>query len=181
MARIPEIAAREDLAQDKQHVFDAIVESRGRVVGPLALMLNSPEVAGRTAHLGTYIRFESTLSPADRELAILTAARECDCQFQWSAHTRLAREAGVRDEAIDVIGHHRTLDRLTQEEALIVAYGRELLGDHRVSDATFEAARARYGDQGVTDLTATMGYYAMIACTLNAFGMVPPPDTSRLP
>jgi 4-carboxymuconolactone decarboxylase len=183
MTRIFEISSREDLPQDKRHIFDAIAETRGRVAGggPFGLLLNSPEVAGRTAHLGTYIRFESVLSRVASELAILTTARECDCEFEWAAHVRLAQQAGAREEAIDVIGHRHPLDRLTQEEAMIVAYGRELLGDHKVSNATFEAVRARYGDQGVTDLTATMGYYAMIACTLNSFELEPLPGAPRLP
>ena len=181
MARVPEVTARESLPEDKRPIFDAIAASRGRVGPPFSLLLNSPEVAGRIAHLGTYLRFETSLSPVDRELAMLTAARECDCEFEWAAHSRIGREAGVREEAIDIVTHRRPLDQLTEREALIVRYGRELLRDHRVSDATFEAARARLGDQGVVDLTATIGYYSMLACALNAFGVEAPPGSPRLP
>jgi 4-carboxymuconolactone decarboxylase len=181
MPRLREITSRTELPQDKQHIFDSIAESRGRVWFPFSLLLNSPEVAGRVAHLGSYLRFESVLSPAHREIAILTAARESDCAFEWAAHARLGAEAGVRSEAVDVIGRRGPLSALKDEETLIVGYGRELLRDHRVSEATFEAARARYGDQGVTELTAIMGYYTMLACALNAFQAEPPPDWARLP
>jgi hypothetical protein len=57
-------------------------------------------------------------------------------------------------------GHSRwttTGSALTAEEALIVEYGRQLFRRHRVTDDTFQAARARFGDQGVTELTALMG------------------------
>ena len=145
------------------------------------MLLHSPEVAGRTAHLGAYIRFESTLPPDLRELAIITTSREFDCEYEWSAHATLAREAGVREEAIQVVANRGQLDSLTVDEAMIVGYGRALFRDHRVSDTTFEAARERLGDQGVTELTATFGYYAMLACTLNTFQVRPPPDTPRLP
>ena len=93
----------------------------------------------------------------------------------------LAREAGVREEAIQVVANRGALELLGEDEARIVKYGRELLRDHRVSDETFEAAKTRFGNQGVTELTATMGYYAMLAYGLNAFEVEPAPDASRLP
>lgn len=181
MPRIPEINSREDLAEDKRHLFDAIAESRGVVRGPFSVLLNSPEMAGRIAHLGAYLRFESVLPPADRELAILVTSRELDCGYEWSAHIGLARQTGVREEAIDSAAHRRTPEQLTAEEALIVRYVQELLRNHRVSAETFAAVKSRYGNQGTTDLTATVGYYALLACALNAFEVEPLPDTPRLP
>lgn len=181
MARIPQITTRDAVPADKHHIFDAITASRGSVSGPFSVLMHSPEVAGRAAHLGAYIRFESTLSPVERELAIITTSRESDCDYEWSAHARLAKEAGVREEAINVVANRDSLDALTADEALIVRFGRELFRDHRVSDATFQAAHARFGNQGVTELTATMGYYGMIACALNTFEVKPAPGTPRLP
>ena len=181
MARITQITTKDQVPADKTHIFEAITASRGQVSGPFAVLLNSPEVAGRAAHLGTYLRFESTLDAADRELAIITTSREFDCGYEWAAHARLAKEAGVRQEAIDVVANRGSLDSLTDDEALIVSYGRELFRDHRISDATFDAAKAKFGDQGVTELTATMGYYGMLACALNAFQVEPPPDAPKLP
>lgn len=145
------------------------------------MLLNSPEIAGRAAHLGSYIRFESTLAPAERELAIITTSREFDCGYEWSAHATLAKEAGVRDEAIDVVANKGDLAELTTDEALIVRYGRELFRDHRISEDTFFAARERFGEQGITELTATMGYYGMLACALNAFEVEQAPGTPRIP
>ena len=181
MARLPQITSRDDVPSEYGHIFDAIAESRGRVSGPFSMLLHSPEVAGRTAHLGAYIRFESTLSPADRELAIITTSREFDCDFEWSAHEPLAREAGVRAEAVDAVANRAGVESLSEEEAVVVRYARELFRDHRVSDETFDAARSRLGDQGVTELTATLGYYAMLACALNAYEVEPAPGTPRLP
>ena len=181
MPRIPQITARDDVPADKRHIFDEIIESRGRLSGPFPVLLNSPEVAGRVAHLGAYIRFESDLPPTDRELAIITAAREFDCAYVWSAHVALARQAGVREEAIEVIGSRSGVDSLTEDEAVVVRYGRELLRDHKVSDAAYESAKTRYGNQGLTELTAAIGYYGMLSCVVNAFGLEPGPYATPLP
>ena len=149
--------------------------------GPFSVLLNSPEVAGRAAHLGAYIRFGSTLGDAQREIAINTTAREMDCDYEWSAHVSLAREAGVGEDVIDVIANRKDTSGLPDEEKLIIDYGREILLKHRVSDETFAAAQKRYGDQGVTELTATFGYYSMLATALNAFQVEPAPDAPTLP
>ena len=181
MTRITQITERSQVDADKQHIFDSIASSRGRVSGPFSVLLNSPEVAGRAAHLGSYIRFESTLTPAQRELAIITAAREFDCSYEWAAHATLAQQAGVRDSAVETVANRGELSELNDEEALIVGYGRELLRNNRVSDDTFDSANAKFGEQGVTELTATIGYYGMLACALNAFDVRPSDDMPQLP
>lgn len=181
MARIRQITERHEVASEHGDIFDSIAASRGRVGGPFSVLLNSPEVAGRAAHLGAYLRFESILPDAHKELAIITAAREFDCEYEWGAHEVLARKAGVRDEAIDVVANKRDVTGLNEDEALIVSYGREILTDHRVSKATYDAAMAKYGEQGVTELTATFGYYCMLACALNAFEVEPRDDMPKLP
>ena len=181
MARIHQISGKEDVPADKHHIVDSIIGSRSRISGPFSVLLHSPEVAGRAAHLGAYIRFESIL-PADlREIAINTAAREFDCGYEWAAHARLAEEVGVRKEVLDVIANRGDIGNLTEDEALVIQYGRELFRDHRVSDSTYKAAESRFGVQGVVELTSTMGYYGMLACALNAFEVQPPEGAPVLP
>ena len=81
MARLPQITTRDDVAPDHRHIVDGIADSRGRISGPFAMLLHSPEIAGRAAHLGAYIRFNSILDPALRELAIITSTREFDSDY----------------------------------------------------------------------------------------------------
>lgn len=181
MPRIPALD-REDISEDARFIYDEITGSRGEVVGPFPVLLNSPEVAGRIAHLGTYIRFESTLSETVRELVILATAREWDCQYEWTYHEPEARKRGVPDETIRRIRDRQALEGLNSEEATVVRYVQETLREHRVSDDIFKAAVERFGVQGVTELTATLGYYSMLACVLNALEMdIDPGMTPLLP
>jgi alkylhydroperoxidase family enzyme len=99
MPRIPALT-RESLPPDKRPIYDASGQSRGQVSDPFPVLLNSPEVASRIAALGHDLRYESTLQPMIRELAIMTVAHEFDCQYTWTSHEPLVRQAGVRDEAI---------------------------------------------------------------------------------
>jgi 4-carboxymuconolactone decarboxylase len=87
----------------------------------------------------------------------------------------------VREEVIAAIAERASLAALAEDEAAIVAFGRELLGKHSVSDDTYAAAGRLFGVQGVVDLTALLGYYTMIACVLNGFEVLPAADAARLP
>src|SRR3972149_5181268 len=176
MPRLPEILDRDALPEDKREAFDYLVKTRGSVRLPFPPLLHSPDVAQRVAHVGTYVRFESGLAANVRELAVLTAARELDVAFEWAAHVRGANDAGLSQAAVDAIAHRRDLAGLSEEEALPVRFARALLIDHRVPDATFEAARRRYGDPGVIDLAAAAGYYSMIGALFNALAIEPSPE-----
>ena len=178
MPRLPEVS-RDDLSPENQKIYDGIAASRGNVRGPFAALMHSPDVAGRAAHVGAYVRFETSLSKLVLELATLTVARHWDAQYEWAAHENQAREAGVREEAIAAIRDHQSPTGLTDEEAISVKFAQELLRDHKVSDATFNVAKDALGLQGVTDLTITVGYYSMISCVLNCMEMLP--EKSTLP
>ncbi len=181
MARVGLVERRDQLGPEQQAVWDLIARSRGQVAGPFAVLLHSPAIARGTAELGAYIRFESGLDARDRELAVLTVARELDCRYEWAGHAREARRAGVREEAIAALRERKAPVGLTADEAQIVDYVRQLLRDHRVDAATFDALRERLGLERLVELTATAGYYGMIAATLNAFEVTPPEGDDLLP
>ena len=112
LARLPELSNRATLSPEAQASFDAIAGTRGSVHGPFAMLLHSPELAERAAHLGAYIRFGSQLPDAERELAIITTARSFDCDYEWAAHARIASDVGVSKEAIDIVANREPVSGL---------------------------------------------------------------------
>lgn len=185
MSRIPEITCREQLPESQRHHFDTITETRGFVTAPYRYLLHSPAFAARMAHLMSYTRFETQDPPfpADvKELAILTAAREFNCVFEWADHELRARDAGVRAEAIESIKHRRAPEGLTAQESEVVVYLQQLLRPpHRIADPVFNALRARLGDAWLVELTGIIGGYSALACTFNAFNVPPNPGLPILP
>jgi 4-carboxymuconolactone decarboxylase len=179
MARIATLHKKEDLAPEHRSVYETIAQSRGSVEGPFVALLHSPELAARTAHLGRYLRFEGVLDKKVVELATLAAARELECKHEWAAHIVYARNAGVPLETIRAIHQNKGMEHFSSEDAQVISYVQELLRSRRASEATFQALYARLGERGLVELTATIGYYAMLACTLNGFDLAtknPPED-----
>ena len=167
MARLPPITRKEQVPEKDGATFDSIVASRGAVQGPFTMFLHCPELAGRLAHLGAFVRFEGTLDMRARVLAAMTVAREFEAVYVWGAQTGGARRLGVPDTAIASIRENHSRG-LSPEDAQIVDFTRELLRRHRVSEERARALRARFGDEGFIELTGAIGYYSMLAMTVNA-------------
>jgi 4-carboxymuconolactone decarboxylase len=167
MARLPPITSKDQVAAKDHATFDSIVASRGAVQGPFTMFLHSPELAGRLADLGAYVRFEGSLDMRVRVLAAMTAAREFEAVYVWGAQTGGARRLGVPEETIAAIRENHSRG-IPPEDAEIVEFTRQLLRRHRVDEASFKKIQSRFGDDGLIQLTGAIGYYSMLAMTVNA-------------
>jgi 4-carboxymuconolactone decarboxylase len=172
MARLPSITTKEQVAAKDQAIFDSIVASRGAVQGPFTVFMHSPEVSGRVAHLGAYVRFEGSLDMKVRVLAAMVAAREFEAMYVWGAQTGGARRLGVPEATITAIRENHSRG-IPDEDAQIVEFTRQLLRKHRVDDALFKAMQARFGNDELVQLTTAIGYYTLLSMTVNACELEP--------
>src|SRR5262249_26972128 len=147
MARLTPITDKKQVAPKDHAVVDGILASRGALQGPFTMFLHSPELAGRAAHLGAYVRFEGSLDirVRVRVLAAMTVAREFEALYVWGAQTSGARKQNVPESTITAIREKHTRG-VPPEDAQIIEFTRTLLTKHRVDDATAAAMRKRFGD-----------------------------------
>ena len=179
MARLPPITSKDQVAAEHRSTFDSIVASRGAVQGPFTMFLHSPELAGRVAHIGAYVRFEGSLDMRVRVLAAMTVAREFEAVYVWGAQTGGARRLGVPETTITAIRENHSRG-IPPEDAQIVEFTRHLMREHRVDDATAKALLARFGNDGFIQLTGAIGYYALLAMTVNACELEAAPNAEIL-
>jgi 4-carboxymuconolactone decarboxylase len=178
MPRLTPITQRDQVAEDGRDSFDEIIASRGRINAPQSMLLYSPVLSARATAMNDALR--ELLSEADFELAVIAAAREFDIEYVWAAHAPTAVRAGVSEATVETIRTRGDLGGLTTHERVIVSLAREMVGGHRVSAETFEAARAELGERKLMEVIAAMGYYVMIGCVLIATDMELPAGASRL-
>lgn len=167
MTRVRLIEERDQASSSQVDVFDHIASSRGgRMIRPYAAMLHRPELARAAADLGAVIRFQSTLSAHDRELAIVTTAVERDCAFEWESHRPLALEGGVTESTLDAVenGGH-VPDR---DDQLIVEFVRSLCGSDSDGAGIYDAVLDGHGEPGLVELSVLVGYYSMMAVFMKA-------------
>ena len=167
MARLTSITSKNQVAAEHHPIVDAIVKSRGAVQGPFTMLLHCPPLASRLAQLGAYVRFEGKLDQRVRVLAAMTVAREFEAVYVWGAQAGAARRQGVPEATIAAIRENHSRG-LPADDAQIVEFTRDLLRKHRVGAASMKALQQRFGDEQFIELTGTIGYYSMLAMTVNA-------------
>jgi 4-carboxymuconolactone decarboxylase len=182
MPRIP-LVTEASMTDAQRRVYDAMRTGprRSPPVGPLAAAMHRPDLAEKWSELGLVLRFNSSFPPRLREFVILLTGRFWDCQFEWFSHEGEARKAGLSEQTIETLRRGGATFETTDEQA-IHDYAIELLRNHRASDATYQRVLAAHGVAGIVELTALIGYYAMVALTLNAHDIgVPEGATPPLP
>jgi 4-carboxymuconolactone decarboxylase len=158
-----------------------IIKTRGGSVPPPSGLLTYANQAGALlSDLVEHLRYHTSLTAAETELAICTSARASNSDYIWNAHTRLGLQEGTREEALQAVDAHGPLDGLTADEALIIRLGRELLEQPAVSDETFQAVCARYGERGLMELVAVMSVYTMNANLLRVADVKAAPEARHL-
>jgi len=167
MARLKPITGKDQVPAEHHAIVDGVVASRGAVQGPFTMFLHCPPLASHLVPLGGYVRFEGKLDKRVRVLAAMTVAREFDAVYVWGAQTGAARRQNVPESSINAIREHHSRG-LPPEDAQIVDFTRDLIRKHRVDAATVKALQQRFGDEQFIELTGTIGYYTMLAMTVNA-------------
>lgn len=180
MARLPFPSDTDAYSDETRAAVRHIFATRKSFPPPSTYLSYAGDAGVKLSDLLDHLRNHTSLTQAESELAICTAARAANADYIWNAHVKLGLAAGTRAEAIHIVDTYGPLDALTPDEAIIVRYGRELLEAPGVSDETFTAVRKRFGEKGLMELTAIMSAYLMNATILRAVQHEAAPDARRL-
>ena len=180
MPRIP-LFSPDTATPEQKRVYEAIVSGpRGKLQGPLRAALHRPELADKWQQLGEMLRYRTSLPPRLSELAILVTARHCRSDVEWHIHEQMARNAGLQDAIIEDMRAGKRPASADDDALVIYDYAEELNRLKTASDETYGRALKLCGVVGIVELTALIGYYTMVAMTLNAHG-IPLPDGAQPP
>jgi 4-carboxymuconolactone decarboxylase len=156
----------------------ALTDERGRLNGPFNAMLVSPEVGTALQELGSAIRFKSGFTGREREIAILELAVIRKADFEWYAHERVGKTAGLTDAELDAIFHGKPALTLSTNETLVRELVRTIARERDLDDATFAASVTALGEPILNDLIALVGYYDLLALSLRIW-RTPLPDEAK--
>jgi 4-carboxymuconolactone decarboxylase len=161
---------------EQRAVYDDIISGpRARLVGPLRAALHNPALADRWQKMGALLRFGTSISARHSELAILVTARRWNSQLEWYVHAAAAQVAGLPQAVIDAMLVAAPPVFGDAQDAAVYEYARQLLQQGMVEEPAYQAVLGLFGEAGTVELTAIVGYYSMVAMTLNAHH-IPLPD-----
>lgn len=178
-----ELTAPADLDDAQRTVYEAItggprarqaatlpiVDESGRLVGPFAVMLLTPEVGNAMQQVGAKIRFGTALTARERELGILAVAGQLRCDFERLAHEPAALAAGLTQEQVNAVLSGQVPGGLAEGEALITRLAQVMTADRNLLDEDYQAGLAALGKERLAELTWLVGYYSALALALAVF------------
>jgi 4-carboxymuconolactone decarboxylase len=153
----------------KAAVAEAVAGIRGRVPAPMVAWLQSPELASRAQKLGELLRYRTSLESRLSELAILICGRHWTSHHEWTAHKREGLKAGLDPEAIAAIAARRTPVLTDAREQAVYEVSTTLLATGRVPPPLYRQGVTTLGERGMVELVGILGYYCLVALTLNTF------------
>ena len=158
-------------AQGNPEELQSLLDSLGRPPRPAAnlflTLARHPVLLRDWLPLGSRLLLGGTLPPRDRELVILRTAWLCGCEYEWGHHVRIGGRAGLSvDEIADV--RDPAAARWSGHDAAVLRATGELVRDHTLSQATWDALAETYDDAALIEFTMLAGHYVMLAGLLNA-------------
>lgn len=179
--RLKEIPESE-MTPKQREVMAEIQASRGRATlgGPFGVMLHAPEYGDLAQKLGAFCRYKTAVPPRLSEFTILVIGRIWRSQYEFWIHAPIAEKAGVPKPTIADLRAGRRPKKLSKEERAIYDFVEELHRTRRVSDKTYARVHAMFGDAGMVEFAGILGYYTLVAMSLNVFN-VPIPAGEALP
>jgi 4-carboxymuconolactone decarboxylase len=143
---------------------------------PFKVYLRDPELGSKLEAVSDYVRWETGLAPRLTELAIMITARQWSNQWIWRGHYRAALRGGLDPSVGADMAAGKRPEKMKPDETVLYNYAMEMYRDKAVSDPTYAAAAKQFGEKGLIDLVATMGYYDTVAMTLITAKAVAPKE-----
>ena len=162
----------------KKMIDNLLAGPRGGAEGPFNVLLRSPEMGDLAGTFGASTRFNTSMPRKLNEMAIILVGRHWTSQFEWAAHHRAALQAGLSASICDAIAEGKRPPSMAKDEEVVYNFVTELLNTTQMSDATFNATKAMFGERGIVDLVGVMGWYHTVSMLLNV-DQYPLPDGQK--
>ena len=179
MGRLPDVDGAK-LSLEQRRIYDQIMAARGHVRGPFGVWLRNAELCENTLKLQEMFASRVKLERRLVQLMILVAARLATAQYAWFIHEPHALKAGVSPEIVEAIRERRTPKFSRDDECLVYDITLELNITGRLSETNYHRGMTLLGEQAMVELVSAIGFYAMVAMTLNAFEVSVPGDKEPL-
>jgi 4-carboxymuconolactone decarboxylase len=181
-----------ELNPRQRQIYDRLVKGRragsptfpltdeaGRLEGPCNAWLLSPPLGDAFELLGGAIRFDLSLTPRCREIAILAVAHQRDSPYELFAHRLAGVAAGLSEAEVADLCAGRDPGLTAGSGRATYAGATALLRDGGLGDAAYDDAVAALGETGLFEVTVVVGFYQLTANLLAVFDVTPPEHAAR--
>lgn len=158
-----------------------IAFGNGPILNIFRTLAHHPKLMKRWLVFGNHILGKNSLTPRDRELAILRVGWLCQAEYEWAQHAAIALNCDINEQEIERVARGPEAEGWTAQEVALLTATDELVGDAFITDTTWKQLADFYDKQQLIDLVFTVGQYNMVSMALNTLGVQLEDGTTRFP
>ena len=151
------------LPERATHPLPARTEGRPKGLNALGLLARHPALTHAYHTFNGHILFATTLTPRQRELAVLRVGWLRAAEYEWLQHAVLAGDAGITDEEVVRVAAGPDAPGWPEPDAALLRAVDELVSDAEIGDETWAALTRSLDDRQLMDLIFTVGAYDLLA------------------
>jgi 4-carboxymuconolactone decarboxylase len=155
----------------QREIYESILTTRGNINGPFLAWMYSPGLASPAEKLGAFCRYNTVFPQVESELLILCVAERYQCLGEQQIHEPIALKAGLSEQSVTCLRSGQEPPLAGDRQRLIYQLACELLHSNRIAEPLYRKGIATFGERGMVELVGIVGYYTLVAMTLNAFEM----------
>jgi alkylhydroperoxidase family enzyme len=114
-----------------------------------------------------------TLPRADTELVILRVAHNCESEYEWRHHERIAQAKGLTGDEVARVRAGAQAPGWTPRQRGLLQAADELHERRVLSDEVWTQLSAELSDTQLIELCMLVGHYEMLAMTLRSLRVQP--------
>jgi alkylhydroperoxidase family enzyme len=162
MARVPYLTEA-DLEPDNRDLL-------ARNINLYRALVHSPNTARQFGALGMHIRYEMTLDPRLRELAILQVGYMARAPYEYAHHIEIGRRVGVTDDDVRAIATESAggTSALPLLDRTVLLAARELSAAPALNDDTYTTLSEHLDNEMLVDLITSIAFYCGVVRVLGA-------------
>lgn len=136
----------------------------------LRTFAHHPQLANAFSPLNIHLLSHNTLPVKLRQIAIMRTAWITKAVYMWSSHLQTSVRCGLSPEMYGPIQRGADDPYFTEFERVVIRATEDLVRDHKVSDANWQALSAEWDEKQLLDFLFTVGCYAMVAGVMRSTG-----------
>ena len=136
----------------------------------LRTFAHHPALANAFSPLNFHLLSENTLPVKLRQIAIMRTAWITGATYMWSSHLNTSMRLGLSDDMFRPIQRGADDPYFTEFERVLIRATEDLVNEHEISNANWDALAAEWNEQQLLDFMFTVGCYAMVAGVMRTTG-----------
>jgi 4-carboxymuconolactone decarboxylase len=160
------------MTAEQRSGYDAIMRDRGLCPGPYKIWVEDPAVMKLMVPLGVFYRSGSSLSEAEREIAVVLLVAKWGAAFPISEHEWIAEgtsgysKAAIPAEKVERLIIGLPVDFEDARQQVVYEVASALIHSRYIPKGLYDRAVKELGNNGVSELSIILGYFTMVAFTL---------------